>query len=57
MWKSSKLGLEGQVNGKRDRGRQRITWGNDVKEWTNTRSIRTAKRVTTPSFLIGTVKD
>ena len=39
------LVLEGLVKRKRDRGRERKTWGDDVKEWTNTSSIGIAKRV------------
>ena len=29
-----KILLEGMVEGKRERGRQRITWFDDVKKWT-----------------------
>ncbi|KAG1714924.1 NKAP family protein [Nymphon striatum] len=36
--------LEGSIEGVRDRGRQRRTWGDDVKEWSQTTSIGDAKR-------------
>ncbi|KAG1668797.1 hypothetical protein GQR58_017736 [Nymphon striatum] len=36
--------LEGSIKGVRDRGRQRRTWGDDVKEWSRTTSIGDAKR-------------
>ncbi|KAG1665850.1 Rab GTPase-activating protein 1 [Nymphon striatum] len=36
--------LEGSIEGVRDRGRQRRTWGDDVKEWSRTTSIGDAKR-------------
>ncbi|KAG1707003.1 Tectonin beta-propeller repeat-containing protein 2 [Nymphon striatum] len=36
--------IEGSIEGVRDRGRQRRTWGDDVKEWSRTTSIGDAKR-------------
>ncbi|KAG1711240.1 Protein RMD5 A [Nymphon striatum] len=36
--------LEGSIEGVWDRGRQRRTWGDDVKEWSRTTSIGDAKR-------------
>ena len=33
------------MNGTRDRGRQSRTWGDDIKEWTNTSGNGIAKRV------------
>ncbi|KAG1682988.1 Myelin transcription factor 1-like protein [Nymphon striatum] len=36
--------LEGSIEGVRDRGRQRRTWGDDVKEWSRKTSIGDAKR-------------
>ena len=41
----SRLVLEGMIKGKRDRGRQRRTWGDDVKEWSGCQSIGSAKRI------------
>ena len=40
----ARLILEGMTDGKRDRGRQRRAWGDDVKEWSGYESIRRAKR-------------
>ena len=40
----ARLVLIGMVDGKRDRGRQRRTWGDDVKEWSGCESIGRAKR-------------
>ena len=40
-----RLVLEGMIEGKRDRGRQRRTWGDDVKEWSGCQSIGSAKRM------------
>ncbi|KAG1712200.1 putative ATP-dependent RNA helicase DDX49 [Nymphon striatum] len=37
--------LEGCIEGVRDKGRQRRTWGDDVKEWTRTTTIGEAKRI------------
>ena len=48
MWGScgllARLDLEGRIDGKRDRGRQRRTWGDDVKKWSGCESIGRAKR-------------
>ncbi|KAG1683622.1 hypothetical protein GQR58_009842 [Nymphon striatum] len=38
------LVLEGSIEGKRDRGRQRRVWGDDVKEWSRSASFGQAKR-------------
>lgn len=38
------LVMEGLVEGKRDRGRQRRVWGDDLKEWTKSTSIGQVKR-------------
>ena len=40
----ARLVLIGMVDGKRDRGRQRRTLGDDVKEWSGCESIGRAKR-------------
>ena len=40
----ARLVLEGMIDGKRDRGRQRRTWGHDVKEWIRCESIGRARR-------------
>ena len=37
-----RLVLEGMIEGKRDRGRQRRAWGDDVKEWSGCQSIGSA---------------
>ena len=37
--------LEGMIGGKRDRGRQRRTWGDDVKEWSGWQSIGGVNRM------------
>lgn len=37
--------LEGYIEGVRDRGRQRRTWGDDVKEWSRTTTMGEAKRM------------
>ena len=37
------LSWKGMIEGKRDRGRQRRTWGDDVKEWSGCQSIGSAK--------------
>ncbi|KAG1662043.1 Protein pellino [Nymphon striatum] len=42
-WRSAELILEGSIEGVKDRGRQRRTWGDDVKEWSRTTSIGDAK--------------
>ncbi|KAG1702338.1 Zinc finger matrin-type protein 2 [Nymphon striatum] len=36
---------QGCIEGVRDKGRQRRTWGDDVKEWTRTTTIGEAKRI------------
>ena len=36
--------VEGFIEGKRDRGRQHRTWGNDIKEWTKSEDLGVAKR-------------
>ena len=36
--------VEGFIDGKRDKGRQRRTWGDDIKEWTKSENLGTAKR-------------
>ena len=38
------LVLEGTVEGKRDRGRQRRVWADDVKNWSGSGSVGEAKR-------------
>ena len=40
----ARIVLEGMTDGKRDRARQRRTWGDDVKEWGGYESIGRAKR-------------
>lgn len=40
----TQLVLEGMIDGQRDRGRQRRTWGEDIKEWSGSKSIEIAKR-------------
>ena len=40
----SQLILEGMVDGKRDRGRQRRTWGVDINEWANSKNLGETKR-------------
>ena len=39
-----RLVLEGMIDRKRDRGRHRRTWGDDVKEWSGCGSIGRAKQ-------------
>ena len=36
--------LEGMIEEKRDGGRQRRTWGDDVKEWSGCQSIGSAEK-------------
>jgi len=36
--------LEGKVNGKKNRGRPRLTWMNDVIEWTGLKTYENVKR-------------
>ncbi|KAG1662808.1 Mediator of RNA polymerase II transcription subunit 26 [Nymphon striatum] len=36
--------IEGLVEGKRDRGRQRRVWGDDLKEWTRSKNLGEVKR-------------
>ncbi|KAG1685544.1 MFS-type transporter SLC18B1 [Nymphon striatum] len=38
------LVLEGTIDGKRDRGKQRKTWNDDVKNWSRTGNLGNAKR-------------
>ncbi|KAG1661666.1 putative uncharacterized transposon-derived protein F52C9.6 [Nymphon striatum] len=38
------LVLEGTIDGKRDRGKQRKTWSDDVKNWSRTGNLGNAKR-------------
>ncbi|KAG1686946.1 dCTP pyrophosphatase 1 [Nymphon striatum] len=38
------LVLEGTIDGKRDRGKQRRTWSDDVKNWSRTGNLGKAKR-------------
>ena len=33
------LALTGKINGRRDRGRQRLTYLNSISEWTNTSTM------------------
>ncbi|KAG1699291.1 putative phosphoenolpyruvate synthase [Nymphon striatum] len=40
----TQLVLEGLVEGKRDRGRQRRVWGDDLKEWTRSKNLGEVKR-------------
>ncbi|KAG1672160.1 RNA-directed DNA polymerase from mobile element jockey [Nymphon striatum] len=40
----TQLVLEGLVEGKRDRGRQRRIWGDDLKEWTRSKNLGEVKR-------------
>ncbi len=40
-----RLVLEEMIEGKRDRGRQRRTLENDMKEWSGCQSIGSAKRM------------
>ncbi|KAG1651251.1 Photoreceptor-specific nuclear receptor [Nymphon striatum] len=40
----TQLVLEGLVEGKRDRGRQRKVWGDDLKEWTKSKNLGEVKR-------------
>ncbi|KAG1705459.1 Ubiquitin carboxyl-terminal hydrolase 42 [Nymphon striatum] len=40
----TQLVLEGLVEGKRDRGRQRRVWGDDLKEWTKSKNLGEVKR-------------
>ncbi|KAG1667441.1 putative uncharacterized transposon-derived protein F52C9.6 [Nymphon striatum] len=40
----SNLVLEGTIDGKRDRGKQRRTWSDDVKNWSRTGNLGKAKR-------------
>ncbi|KAI5742443.1 hypothetical protein M8J77_007236 [Diaphorina citri] len=37
--------IEGRIEGKRDRGRQRRTWMDDIKEWTNIPTYGAIKRL------------
>ena len=39
------LVLEGYIEGKKGRGRPRRTWGDDIKEWSNCRTMGMAKRL------------
>ena len=43
--KLAQIVVEGFIDGKRDIGRQRRTWGDDIKEWTKSENLRTAKRI------------
>ena len=38
------LALEGFIDGQRSKGRQRRTWGDDIKEWTGSKNIGYATR-------------
>ncbi|KAG1686589.1 Arachidonate 12-lipoxygenase, 12R-type [Nymphon striatum] len=40
----TQLVLEGLVEGKRDSGRQRKVWGDDLKEWTKSKNLGEVKR-------------
>ncbi|KAG1695917.1 UDP-glucose:glycoprotein glucosyltransferase 1 [Nymphon striatum] len=42
--KLARLVMEGLVEGKKDRGRQRRVWGDDLKEWSKSTSIGQMKR-------------
>ncbi|KAG1701730.1 F-box/LRR-repeat protein 2 [Nymphon striatum] len=42
--KLARLVMEGLVEGKKDRGRQRRVWGDDLKEWSKSTSIGQVKR-------------
>ncbi|KAG1657352.1 Ectonucleoside triphosphate diphosphohydrolase 4 [Nymphon striatum] len=41
---TAKFMLEGLVEGKRDRGRQRRVWGDDLKEWIRSKNLGEVKR-------------
>src|SRR5438034_1161340 len=49
LWGSSENShlciLEGKVFGKRLKGRPRLTWADDIREWTNSKKIGVMKRV------------
>ena len=44
MWQLSPIGAGGTIEGKRDRGRQRRVWADDVKNWSGSGSVGEAKR-------------
>ena len=42
--KLAQIVVEGFIDEKRDKGRQRRTWGDDIKEWTKSENLGMAKR-------------